>query len=473
MRAPAFGSRTSLLQQALRDEACCNKKQKLSQSSTTDVQRFMRFQSTKAPTVSRERVECVVIGAGVVGLAIARELAMVGREVWVIEADTDIGTGISSRNSEVIHAGIYYPPGSLKAKLCVEGRKAMYSYCEAHGVPYKRAGKLIVATQSQQVPVLEKLAKVGKDNGVTDLRLIEASEAQEMEPQLQCVKALWSPSSGILDSHSFMLALQADAEEHGASFAFNTSMIGGAISNLNIEIYAGSTADLTAGETTQVVLCANMVINSTGLHAQSVARSLKGLSASTIPKSHYARGCYFSLSGVKSPFSHLIYPVPEDGGLGCHVTMDLSGQIKFGPDVEWLPNLGDNITIMTQFDYTVEPRRMDKFYSEIRKYYPSLPDRALQPDYAGIRPKLSGSGELTADFLIQVILTSQYKSSEKYVPRYTCMSCPHRTYWVLKRSPIKVQNILVLDAQGCSGFSRYGAKIQWVVDILIVLCGVF
>ncbi|KAG0619474.1 hypothetical protein M758_4G142200 [Ceratodon purpureus] len=366
---------------------------------------FARFHSSQcAPAVPRERVECVVVGAGVVGLAVARELASAGREVWVIEGASDIGTGTSSRNSEVIHAGLHYPQGSLKAKLCVEGKDSMYAYCQENGVPYKRVGKLIVATQPQQVPLLEKMQTAGEANGVHDLRLLEATDVRSMEPELQCVKALWSPSSGILDTHTFMSTLQADAEEHGASFAFNTSMLRGAVTKRNIELHVGSTEALTpsSGKGVDAILCANYVVNATGLYAQSFARKLDGLPADSIPASHFARGCYFSSSGVKSPFSHLIYPIPEDGGLGCHVTLDLGGQVRFGPDVEWLPELMNGVSLSTQFDYSVDPKRADRFYSEIRKYYPSLADGALQPSYSGIRPKLSGPGQPSADFLIQV-----------------------------------------------------------------------
>lgn len=251
--------------------------------------------------------------------------------------------------------------------------------------------------------MLENMLRAGEANGVRDLRILEATDVRSMEPQLQCVKALWSPSSGILDTHTFMSTLEADAEEHGASFAFNTSMLRGVVTKRNIELHVGSTEALTpsSGKGVDAILNANYVVNATGLYAQSFARKLDNLPAESIPASHFARGCYFSLSGVKSPFSHLVYPIPEDGGLGCHVTLDLGGQVRFGPDVEWLPQLMNNVSLSTQFDYSVDPKRADRFYSAIRKYYPSLPDGALQPSYSGIRPKLSGAGQPSADFLIQ------------------------------------------------------------------------
>eukprot|EP00249_Psilotum_nudum_P013364 c24289_g1_i2 orf=46-1131(+) len=299
--------------------------------------------------VVRERAGCVVIGAGVVGLAAARKLAMEGRDVLVLEASSGIGTGISSRNSEVIHAGIYYPQGSVKAQLCVEGRHALYSYCRDHGVAHKRLGKLIVATNPCQIQVLEALQKVGTDNGVEGLRLLDGDEANRLEPQLQCVKALWSPSTGILDSHTFMLALQADAENHGATFAFNTSVFRGDIYGKGLlDLHICSTSELNSRLFSDkkgfgsMILCADSVINASGLSAISLAKRLEGFPVEFIPKCYYARGCYFSLSGVGvAPFSHLIYPVPEEGGLGVHVTLDLGGQARFGPDVEWLEDIDE------------------------------------------------------------------------------------------------------------------------------------
>ncbi|CAM6088252.1 unnamed protein product [Calypogeia fissa] len=359
--------------------------------------------------VEKEKVDCVVIGAGVVGIATAREIAKQGREVVVLEAAEGIGTGTSSRNSEVIHAGIYYPPGSLKARLCLEGKHAMYAYCKEREVPHEHVAKLIVATGTDQIPVLEKLAGLGKANGVNDLHMISGEEAMQLEPALKCVRALVSPSTGIVDSHAFMLALQTDAENMGVSFAFNAAVTKGSIAASGIELSVADTSTLaTAPQSLKsevgemMTLSAKTVINAAGLFAQSVARRIEGLPSNTIPKGYYAKGCYFNLTGVsKPPFKRLIYPVPEEGGIGVHVTMDLGGQTRFGPDVEWLPHLSDDALFPAQFDYVVDPRRGDKFYAEIRKYYPALLDGALQPGYSGMRPKLSGRGQSPADFLIQ------------------------------------------------------------------------
>lgn len=361
-----------------------------------------------SPEVTKERVDCVVIGAGVVGLAIARQMAKRGRDVLVVEAASTFGTGTSSRNSEVIHAGLHYPSGSLKARLCVEGRKALYSYCQAHGVAHKQLGKVIVATDTRQIPSLESIALSGRNNGVEDLRLLTSEEATGLEPNLTCVKALWSPSTGILDSHSLMLSLQADAEAHSATFAFNSTISKGLVVSKGIELYVYSTHSLSSEkfpnqvDAESMILCANTVVNAAGLSATAVARRLDGFPIEALPEQFYARGCYFSLSGVgKAPFSHLVYPIPEEGGLGVHVTQDLGGQMRFGPDVEWLDDIDGDTAFNRQFDYTVDPRRAERFYSEIRKYYPSLPDGALKYDYAGIRPKTSRRGNPAADFVIQ------------------------------------------------------------------------
>lgn len=276
-------------------------------------------------------------------------------------------------------------------------------------MPHKQLGKLIVATDTRHIPALESVARLGRHNGVEDLCLLTSEEAIQMEPHLKCVKALWSPSTGILDSHSFMLSLQADAESHGTTFAFNSSIIEGNVISKGIELKVCSTHCLLTSESNldqdnaeSMILCANTVINATGLSAISVARRIHKFPAEALPRSFYARGCYFSLSGFgKAPFSHLVYPIPEEGGLGVHVTLDLGGQMRFGPDVEWLDNVDDESAFKLRFDYTVDPKRAKNFYPEIRKYYPSLPDGALKPDYAGIRPKLSGPGTQAADFLIQ------------------------------------------------------------------------
>ncbi len=329
-----------------------------------------------------ERVDCVVIGAGVVGLACARALALAGREVIVLEAAGAIGTETSSRNSEVIHAGIYYPPGSRKARLCVEGKLLLYPYCEQHGVRHRRCGKLIVATTSAQVLTLHRIQAHGADNGVHDLRLLGEAEAKAMEPELNCVAALHSPSTGIIDSHGLMLAYQGEAEDHGAMLALLSPVKGGEIG------VGGITLDVGGAEPMRIL--ARTVINSAGLMAQRVADSLDRFPKSRVPPCHYAKGNYYSLTG-HSPFSHLIYPVPEAAGLGVHLTLDLAGQARFGPDVEWIAKI----------DYDVGLRRADGFYKAIRDYWPGLKDGQLAPGYAGIRPKLGGPDEASADFLIQ------------------------------------------------------------------------
>ncbi|MBI5912127.1 MAG: NAD(P)/FAD-dependent oxidoreductase [Betaproteobacteria bacterium] len=329
-----------------------------------------------------ERVDCVVIGAGVVGLACARALALAGREVIVLEAAGAIGTETSSRNSEVIHAGIHYPTGSAKAVLCVQGRALLYRYCEAHGVAHRRCGKLIVATEPEQIAALHQIQAQAAANGVHDLRLLAADEARAMEPQLRCVAALHSPSTGIIDSHGLMLACQGEAEDRGAMLALHSPVRGG-------EIGAGGIM-LDVGGTEPVRIFARTVINSAGLMAQRVADSLNGLPKDRIPPCHYAKGNYYSLSG-RSPFSRLIYPVPEAAGLGVHLTLDLAGQARFGPDVEWI----------TEIDYDVDLRRADGFYRAIRDYWPGLRDGQLAPGYAGIRPKLGGPNQPASDFLIQ------------------------------------------------------------------------
>jgi len=329
-----------------------------------------------------ERVDAVVVGAGVVGLAVARAFALAGREVVVLESESTIGTGTSSRNSEVIHAGIYYPPGSLKARLCVAGRRALYPFLAEHGVAHRRCGKLIVATDPNQVPGLERFHAQAKANGVADLRVLSAREARALEPRLACVAALESPSTGIVDSHAFMLGLRGDAEAHGAAIAFRSPLLVGHIENGAIELEVGGRERLR--------LLARAVVNSAGLFAQDVARSIEGFPAERIPPAHYCKGNYFSLSG-RSPFSRLVYPAPEAAGLGVHLTLDLAGQARFGPDVEWIERI----------DYDVDPKRAEVFYEAIRSYWPGLEDGALQPAYSGIRPKLQARGEASRDFLIQ------------------------------------------------------------------------
>jgi len=326
-----------------------------------------------------ERLDVVVIGAGVVGLAIARALALAGREVVVLEAEDAIGTHTSSRNSEVIHAGIYYPQGSLKARSCVEGKQLLYEFCNSHGVPYRRCGKLIVATDEKQAAELGVIRQKAHANGVTDLDWISKEEALQMEPELSCVAALHSPSTGIIDSHALMLAYLGDAEAHGAMLALKSVFRKAAVKN-GFEVYV---------EGSDPVNCA-VLVNSAGLRAPSVARCIEGYDQQRSPRELYAKGNYYSLAR-RSPFSRLVYPVPEPSGLGVHVTLDLAGQARFGPDVEWTEHI----------DYAVDPRRAERFYAAIRRYWPGLPDGALLPGYAGIRPKTAGPGEPPPDFQIQ------------------------------------------------------------------------
>ena len=329
-----------------------------------------------------ETVDCVVIGAGVVGLAIARALAMAGREVIVLEAEDAIGTATSSRNSEVIHAGIYYPEGSLKARLCRAGRDQLYQYLNEHGIDYARCGKLVVATIDAELEPLRAVESRARGNGVEDIRWIGADEAIGLEPHLTCIAALISPSTGILDSHAYMLSLQGEAEDHGAAIAFLCPVLGGRAER--------GTITLDVGGDQPMELACRTAVNCAGLGAQGVARSIQGMPPETVPPLHYAKGNYFHLSG-RAPFERLIYPVPGAAGLGIHYTRDLGGQGRFGPDVEWIDAI----------DYQVEPSRADSFYAAIRRYWPALPDDALTPDYCGVRPKLQAPGEPAADFMFQ------------------------------------------------------------------------
>jgi len=330
-------------------------------------------------------VDAVVIGAGVVGLAVARALALnpkfAGKELLVLEAANAIGTGTSSRNSEVIHAGIYYPAGSLKAQLCVEGKAMLYDYCEDRGIGFKRCGKLIVATNHAQVAQLQGIIAKAAANGVNDLVLLTREQARALEPQLECVAAVHSPSTGIIDSHALMLSLQGDFENVGGLTVFNSAVAGLFIASDAIKIVM---KDGTKIHT-------KTLINAAGLSAPLIARSMQGLDAKFVPQAYYAKGNYFTLSG-KSPFSRLIYPVPEVAGLGVHLTLDLGGQAKFGPDVEWVESADDLL---------VNPARGDAFYAEVRKYWPQLQDNALQTGYAGMRPKINAPTEAAADFMIQ------------------------------------------------------------------------
>ncbi len=328
-----------------------------------------------------DKVDCIVIGAGVVGLAVARALALQGREVMVLEAANAIGTGTSARNSEVLHAGIYYPQGSLKAQLCVQGKHMLYDYCAQRGIGHRQCGKLIVATHESQLAHLQSIIAKAVANGVHDLVLLTREQALAMEPQLQCVAAIHSPSTGIVDSHALMLSLQGDIERAGGFVVLNT-----AVASLK---RAQSAIEIIAIEGTE--LAANIVINAAGLYAPQVAGRIQGLDAKYVPPTFWAKGNYFALVG-KSPFSRLIYPVPEAAGLGVHLTIDLGGQAKFGPDVQWIDSPDD---------LAVDPSRGDAFYAEVRKYWPGLKDGALQAGYSGIRPKLQGPGAPAGDFVIQ------------------------------------------------------------------------
>lgn len=338
-----------------------------------------------------ESVAAAVIGAGVVGLACARALARRGIETLILERNGAFGSETSARNSEVIHAGIYYPTGSLKARLCVAGRGQLYDFCATHGVSHRRCGKLIVATSSTQTDRLSALQRQGAANGVDDLRLLSIAEVRAQEPELRCAAALLSPSTGIIDSHGLMLALLGDAERAGAVLALRSPLCSGSVEQSGLLLASGGADPLR--------LRAAMMINATGLWAPQVAASLAGFPTALIPQNFHAKGNYYALAG-RSPFARLIYPLPEVGGLGVHVTLDLGGQARFGPDVEWLPDPTPGRPI-GDLDYRVDPARADAFYAEIRRYWPGLPDDALAPAYAGIRPKISGRSDPAADFVIQ------------------------------------------------------------------------
>jgi len=329
-----------------------------------------------------ERIDCAVIGAGVVGLAVARELALAGRETIVLEAESTIGSGVSSRNSEVIHAGIYYPTGSLKASLCVQGRQLMYEFCARNSVEHRRIGKLIVASSPEEIPTLAKYEAQARANGVNDLRRLTIEQAEKLEPEVRCAAALLSPSSGIVDSHGLMLAYQSDLEAHGGMLAFNSPVTGGRLQQGEIALEVGGEAPM--------VLNAATVINCAGLGAQNVSQSISGVPPSTVPRLFLAKGYYFSLAG-RSPFQHLVYPVANSAGLGTHVTLDLEGLARFGPDVQWIDSI----------DYGFEEARKAEFARAIRLYYPQLDDSRLRPAYTGIRPKISNAGQAAADFCIR------------------------------------------------------------------------
>src|SRR5437773_424243 len=329
-----------------------------------------------------DRVECVIVGAGVIGLAVARRLAQAGREVIVLEAAEGIGTVTSSRNSEVIHAGIYYKAGSWMARMCVSGKHALYRYCDEHGIPYRNCGKLIVATTPKETEKLQSIRAHAEANGVAGMQTLSGDAARALEPALNCDAALLSPSTGIIDSHAYMLALRGDAEAAGAAFAFHTPLERARATANHIELETGGDAPMT--------LACDLLVNSAGLGAPALARSIEGMPIGLIPCAYLAKGNYFSCS-ARAPFSRLIYPVPEPGGLGVHLTLDMAGQARFGPDVEWVESI----------DYAVDPIRAERFYPAIRRYWPTLPDGALMPSYSGIRPKIVPPAVATQDFLIQ------------------------------------------------------------------------
>jgi L-2-hydroxyglutarate oxidase LhgO len=334
-----------------------------------------------------DSVDAVVVGAGVVGLACARALAMAGHDVLVIEREGLYGSGVSARNSEVLHAGLYYPNGSLKARLCVRGRAQLLSYCEQRGVAHHRCGKLVVATSAAELAALEALQNRAQANGVEGLQALGGARAREMEPALACTAALHSPASGIVDSHGLMTALLGDAESAGALLALNTPFVGAEPE--------GSGWQLRTGGRDPFVLRCRWLINAAGLGAQAVAHATAGFPAAAVPTRHLAKGHYFALAG-RSPFSRLIYPMPVDGGLGIHLTLDLGGQARFGPDVEWLPAGSSEESL----DYAVDARRATAFEADVRRYWPALRAGALVPAYTGVRPKLSGPGQAPADFVI-------------------------------------------------------------------------
>jgi L-2-hydroxyglutarate oxidase LhgO len=334
-----------------------------------------------------EKVDAVVIGAGVLGLAVGRALARRGLETVVLERAHAIGTATSSRNSEVVHAGLYYPTDSLKARLCVQGRRQLYAYCESHGVAHKRCGKLLVATEEDQVAGLARIDAQARANGVDDLQWLDSGQVRHLEPELRAVSALFSPSTGIVDSHGLMLSLQGDLEASGGALVLRSPVQGarcGAAGHV-----------LQVGEEAGMELATPRVVNAAGLWAPALAQRVQGLSAIHVPEARFAKGSYFAVTG-RVPFSHLVYPVPQEAGLGVHLTLDLAGQARFGPDVEWItPETPDHI------DYRVDAGRARLFEAEVRRYWPALPEGALQPAYSGVRPKLHAPGRPAHDFMLQ------------------------------------------------------------------------
>lgn len=325
--------------------------------------------------------DCVVAGAGAIGLAVARELAQSGRDVLIVEAEEAFGRGVSSRSSEVVHAGMYYTPGSLRARFCVEGKWLLYDFMNRHNIAHSRCGKLIVACEPDEVATLEAIMAKGAANGVDDLQLLDARQARALEPELQCVSAILSPSTGMMDSAGIMLALLGEAENAGATLATRSPVAGGRVGGRQIEIDIAGAEPMTIG--------CNQFVNCTSLNAPQLAARLEGLDEGHIPTAYYGKGSYFAIAG-KVPFKRLIYPCPVVGGLGVHLTIDIGGQARFGPDVEWVD----------EPDYQVDPARADDFYALVRRYWPALPDDALQPSYAGVRPKIVPPGNAIQDFRI-------------------------------------------------------------------------
>jgi L-2-hydroxyglutarate oxidase LhgO len=332
-----------------------------------------------------EQVDTVVIGAGVVGLAIARAFALAGREVVIVDAESGIGSITSARNSEVIHAGLYSQADWLKTRLCIEGRRLLYPYCESRGVAHRRCGKLVVATDDGQIDALVRLARNAESNGVEGLQLIDGAAARALEPALHAVAALQSTATGVIDSHGYMLSLLGEAEDHGAMLALKSPLVAARVVHDGFEVDVGGAEPLS--------LHVRQLVNSAGLAASEVAARIEGLPPVHRRATHRCKGNYFALSGVRAPFSRLVYPMHVAAGLGVHLTLDLAGQGRFGPDTEWLPDDGP-------IDYAVNASRGDAFYAAIRRYWPGLPDGSLQPDYSGVRPKLSREGEPACDFAI-------------------------------------------------------------------------
>ena len=328
--------------------------------------------------------DCAVVGAGVIGLAVARALAMAGREVLILEAAEAIGTGVTSRSSEVIHAGIYYPTGSLKARACVAGKRMLYAYCAARGVPHRRCAKLIVACDEAEAERLPAIRAKAEENGVDDLAMLGAAQARAEEPALACTAALLSPSTGVVDGHALMLALLADAEAAGAVLATHAPVDGGApLPDGRLRLRIGGAVPMR--------LDCRTVVNCAALGAPDLARAIEGIDTAALPRIHWTKGNYFTCAG-RPAFTRLIYPVPgAHGWLGLHLTIDMGGQLRFGPDMQFVDAP----------DYDVDTQRLPEFYAAIRRYWPALPDGALQPGYVGVRPKIHGPGEPTPDFVVQ------------------------------------------------------------------------